>query len=1090
IVKVTFTVDAQGKISKLSKYDLATSALKPVTITDNIKAGDLGTVVNNIRYGYVNLLKVSDEQKNNDNVKLPGTKFTIYTKSDTTYTPFVSDIVVDNNGNLRCNSDGSYGTAPNNKWLVYGTYYLKETGSLSVFKPNNNYYEFTLNENNTGHLGTAWISATGSIDTKGTVSYKKANPPIPPTTIPQTDTTTFVNNTARASISIAKKDAEKANEALSGAKFIVYDKNTPVAALIENSSSGTYDELSTEKRDTPSLINWVTDKSIDNLTIPYIKDNKLLAGTYQIKEISAPTDYTDVNRIVKTVKIDNQGNLTWYDGDQVSTTSTTSNQVTNTLEKARFSITKKDSNTDELLSGVTFTLTGKDHYNQELKTENEEGIKATTDKKGVATFTNIPAGWVNEKSERQEYILTETTPTGYKTATIYKVKVDVVNHQAVVTISENKSSTSTTITNGNYAIKNTPLTGEINFVKKDANTPAGHPLAGVEFRLYKKINDVVSTTPYQTAFSNTTGQVSFKEIPYGNYVIEEIAQDGLTVASNINITKDSSTYSISNEKFTYDAGIITNTVKTGSLTLTKKDQNGNQLEGIKFKLQRRSDKTSGFVVDVPVDVNTYNDFNATEYNYNSATVYTTANNGQLALTNIPYGDYKLIEGSATANLHQGEKLAEVAFKVNKEGTTTVISGATDNTVSNTVAYGTLNITKVFDGVANNGRNRPNATFEIYSGTKATQLPYMTVKTDGTGELIRGTKPGSYGDFTNGISKDKWLLEGHYTLVEKSYDGTDQIYNVDQKQYTFDITADNQVATIGNGTDRSDKIINNVANRGTVTLTKQGNGLIGTDKTDTKLVDHLNTAEFAVCLPDTKEIVAVIKHNGTGNEYTLQSATNYSGYTQKTTNAIKVNYLNNKNQLLAGTYDLHEVVTPEGYVTPKNPMATMIIGNNTGNVTETGKEKTTVITNYIKTHAIAVKKQVELVKPTQAEFQKIHAPENSTTLAGGFTFTLVRTTEADGTVKTFDYTTTATTDKNGVANFANVPVGKYSVTETSATNQAYTINTTPQYITIKNDGTINYGVESDGADKTAMTFGNNLKRGSITGSKVDTTTKTG
>ncbi|MEG1107069.1 MAG: SpaA isopeptide-forming pilin-related protein, partial [Eubacterium sp.] len=798
IVKVTFTVDAQGEISKLSKYDLATSALKPVTpITEEIKAGDLGTVVNNIRYGYVNLLKVSDEQKNNDNVKLPGTKFTIYTKSDTTYTPFVSDIVVDNNGNLRCNSDGSYGTAPNNKWLVYGTYYLKETGSLSVFKPNNNYYEFTLNENNTGHLGTAWISATGSIDTKGTVSYKKANPPIPPTTIPQTDTTTFVNNTARASISIAKKDAEKANEALSGAKFIVYDKNTPVAALIENSSSGTYDELSTEKRDTPSLINWVTDKSIDNLTIPYIKDNKLLAGTYQIKEISAPTDYTDVNRIVKTVKIDNQGNLTWYDGDQVSTTSTTSNQVTNTLEKARFSITKKDSNTDELLSGVTFTLTGKDHYNQELKTENEEGIKATTDKKGVATFTNIPAGWVNEKSERQEYILTETTPTGYKTATIYKVKVDVVNHQAVVTISENKSSTSTTITNGNYAIKNTPLTGEINFVKKDANTPAGHPLAGVEFRLYKKINDVVSTTPYQTAFSNTTGQVSFKEIPYGNYVIEEIAQDGLTVASNINITKDSSTYSISNEKFTYDAGIITNTVKTGSLTLTKKDQNGNQLEGIKFKLQRRSDKTSGFVVDVPVDVNTYNDFNATEYNYNSATVYTTANNGQLALTNIPYGDYKLIEGSATANLHQGEKLAEVAFKVNKEGTTTVISGATDNTVSNTVAYGTLNITKVFDGVANNGRNRPNAIFEIYSGTKATQLPYMTVKTDGTGELIRGTKPGSYGDFTNGISKDKWLLEGHYTLVEKSYDGTDQIYNVDQKQYTFDITADNQVATIGN-----------------------------------------------------------------------------------------------------------------------------------------------------------------------------------------------------------------------------------------------------------------------------------------------------
>ncbi|MEG2286163.1 MAG: SpaA isopeptide-forming pilin-related protein, partial [Eubacterium sp.] len=198
IVKVTFTVDAQGEISKLSKYDLATSALKPVTpITEEIKAGDLGTVVNNIRYGYVNLLKTTNEANLG---KIKDATFDIYRVINKVkeQTAFVTGIKTDGQGNLIANNDGSYGSEGNKKWLVYGDYILQENVASSqykdIFNTKTTEYNFSINEGTTGHQGTVWISTT-----KIAAEYMKNNNTNKPQS--KTDGGNFENIISRSKVS-------------------------------------------------------------------------------------------------------------------------------------------------------------------------------------------------------------------------------------------------------------------------------------------------------------------------------------------------------------------------------------------------------------------------------------------------------------------------------------------------------------------------------------------------------------------------------------------------------------------------------------------------------------------------------------------------------------------------------------------------------------------------------------------------------------------------------------------------------------------------------------------------------------------------
>ncbi|MDD3277490.1 MAG: SpaA isopeptide-forming pilin-related protein [Lachnospiraceae bacterium] len=749
-------------------------------------------------------------------------------------------------------------------------------------------------------------------------------------------------------------------------------------------------------------------------------------GTYKVKETETPANFVTSAYDSGEFTVDNS---TAYQ-NQTKNLGT----VTNTRKTGSVKLTKKDSVTKEVLSGAEFTIT-------DVKGA-IVGTAKSTNKEGEVEFTGLYFG--------NTYTITETkAPTGY------------------VLPKGNDAGKSFTLSNAQTSIDfgswmNTPKTGTIILTKKDADH-ATRFLSGVKFELYR------GKTLVQEAVSNKHGIVTFTEIPYGTYTIKEIPQDGIVSASasqEIPIEKSDAAYEIGTDGFTY-AKEVTNTLVQGSITLTKQNQNGDTLSGITFSLYRRQESADNFAIHVPSSQTNYVLFE----NYQA----TTDGDGTLTMSDIPYGDYKLVE-TTTAQLHQGEKPAEVVFTIDKDGNTT----NKNTVVTNICQYGFIDLTKTFDHAAKTGR--PSAAFAIYKDAAAgdafdavNDTLYMMVRTDADGKLIRNSKNGAYKDFTtNTDGTDKWLLTGNYYIKELSYEG-DPYYDLDTTIYAMTIT-DGKAATIGtNGT------VNNAAIRGSVALTKSGQHLTGEGDNVTveTLVTNLKGAEFAVCLKDTKNMVAMLK-NVSGNTYTLQSAAEITNFFKKLTNAFGVSYLDGELKLLAGTYDIYEVITPLGYVHPTDKVAAMTI-TKVGTTTDTNGGNDN-ITNTIHKQDIEVQKLVELADDTALNV--VHTPKTSADQAGGFTFKLTRIAEADGSQSTFTYEKEVTTAADGTATYADVPSGTYKVVETAAPSN-YQRNAAEQTIIVDRDGNVSYGKAADGVtEKTALEFSDNLKRGSILGTKID------
>jgi len=160
-----------------------------------------------------------------------------------------------------------------------------------------------------------------------------------------------------------------------------------------------------------------------------------------------------------------------------------------------------------------------------------------------------------------------------------------------------------------FDLTNIPITGSLTLRKLGA---AG-PLAGAEFTLYNANGVIV-----KQGTTGAHGTLSFTGIPYGNYVLKETAAPAgyalLTTSWNVVIDSQGKVVNIGN---------ISNTPITGSLTLRKVTATGTPLAGVEFTL---------FAQDGITKVRKG----------------TTASDGTLSFTGIPYGNYILKETKALA----------------------------------------------------------------------------------------------------------------------------------------------------------------------------------------------------------------------------------------------------------------------------------------------------------------------------------------------------------------------------------------------------------------------------------------------------------
>lgn len=377
----------------------------------------------------------------------------------------------------------------------------------------------------------------------------------------ETVTLTWTNTRDKGSISITKTDG---NQPLSGAVFGLYENkdladNDPKTAVTNGQGVAEFNDLS--------------------------------AGTYYLKEITAPNGYA-LDETIRPFKIG--GNNDW----DVETT------IKNTLKEYSLTLVKKGDD-GKPLEGVDFEISG-------------NGItkKSASGRDGVVTFTGLAFG---------EYTITEVeAPQGYVKAAPIKVTIDgsdsaerviqlepIENKHTKLTVTKFAEDGKTALPGAEFIIRN----AEGKYVKVD----------GTSFASFAdKKEDATAIV------TGENGTFTLEYLPLGKYVLEEIeAPEGymiVTASKNFEIKNSETRVSINNTK-----------IKTG-LKIVKTDENGKLLEGIKFTLKNSAD---GFVTASG---------SGGKYTYtgrgDTCTEFTTDGRGEIFVSGLLWGTYYLSETNA------------------------------------------------------------------------------------------------------------------------------------------------------------------------------------------------------------------------------------------------------------------------------------------------------------------------------------------------------------------------------------------------------------------------------------------------------------
>ncbi len=1071
--EITFTVNENGEIQDLH---------------GTTKEGNNNIVTNTIKYGYVNLLKQTDNGEN-----LPGVKFDIY-KTDAAGNKTgnaILTLTTDENGKLDKTEMEKDGVG----LLTYGDYVLEETSVDNAFTMSDESYKFTIGDTTTGEKGTAWISPESNADN---VIYTKAGAG---ETAP-TDLKPIINTAKRQPIELKKTGAGGA--ALSGAVFAVYDGNALVAELTESASgSGTYNTLKTTDLNS-AITDTVTKNKIitidgKNIKIPYVKGNDLLAGTYTICEIKQPDGYQLPSKGTELTVANTKATVEVINDQTSFTVDKVSNEPVDNPDKlsgASLEIRKdKDgsavSDTFKWVSDgqphaviglpagtywlvetaapegykvadpIQFTLAdnGQIYNGTEIKDENKLAdnkltmtdirvygqAKLTktvtgepaTDPSGIpfslykytglapdpdnpaTTDTRIADGLTTDSTGVIDTTSLTTDPNAETTKALSEglwtgkyyfreqpsddLVYDTTDNNNLVTFEiTDQNHYAETSTHVETTMTNTRFLTKIAFKKYDTTDEAG--IQGVTFKLTRSTDGGSTYTEVVEeagrggiVVTDDKGEVTAQLLKKGKYQLEEVRAEGYSSDSAFKATfeiddthynqtiklNQTTNWMVTSGRFEDNKGIANDRLP-GSMTITKVDAKDNtKLDNAEFALYKDGGET-------PVLTGTTgNDYGYEDVNLNHTEA--KGNTGELKITSLPWGQYKLVETTPPDGYIISSTPLEFTIEAGQVDFGAVQSAAT--TIQNTQSTFTL--------------NKADATGDKFVNGAAFQL---TDDSDNN-KVIWATPDNTTSASTWSNITGKLVAGKTYTLTEtKAPAGY-------EKAAAVKIKMDNTGAiTVTEGGDHA-----SVTNKSTVTVKDQPIE-IGLEKIDAESNEKLEGAVFKVTGTFADKAITEIEDTPANLIETLSG------------------------QLIAGeTYTLTETTAPKGYelAEPINFI-----------VDDAGK----IALKDSPTHAALDNNNETIVlKNAQSEIFIQKTDADGKAIGGGAEFSLTGAFADGETVKTIKTEGNQPYSLKGLLSAGQT----YTLSEIRAAD-GYKLETRPVEITMSTAGTISVAADTDSA----------------------------
>ena len=433
----------------------------------------------------------------------------------------------------------------------------------------------------------------------------------------------------------------------------------------------------------------------------------LYLGKYEIRETEAPYGMVINNEVHSAELV--------YAGQEIEITETSAS-FTNDRQKVEVSLSKVMAQDTKFgigsgneLSAVTFGL----YADEDLIAADETMIPAgglieilSVSENGKASVkSDLPFGsyYVQEISTDCHYILSDEK---------YEITFDYAGQDVNIVdlkVNEGKS------------IVNELIFGEVHGMKKD---DSGNGLGGASIGLFT----TEGKEPIMTTVSAEDGSFSFKDVPYGDYVVREISAPEKYVM-------DDKPY---DAKIDADGAVveieITNKLIHGNVHLTKVDANypDHHLSGAEFEIYQ-----NGELIGKMEELS----------------------DGVYEMDDLPYGDYTLKETKAPDGFYLDE--STYSFSIKEDGKTVIVENEAGKGFINNAQVGDIRIEKTSeDGVLK------GFTFRV-EGTDITGNAFSKdYVTDENGQIhIEGLRVGDYviSEVSN-KANEKYVLPDNVTVT--------------------------------------------------------------------------------------------------------------------------------------------------------------------------------------------------------------------------------------------------------------------------------------------------------------------------------------
>ena len=433
----------------------------------------------------------------------------------------------------------------------------------------------------------------------------------------------------------------------------------------------------------------------------------LYLGKYEIRETEAPYGMI-INNGVHSAEL-------VYAGQEIEITETSAS-FTNDRQKVEVSLSKVMAQDTKFgigsgneLSAVTFGL----YAAEDLIAADETMIPAgglieilSVRENGKASVkSDLPFGsyYVQEISTDCHYVLSDEK---------YEITFDYAGQDvSIVDLKANEGK----------SIVNELIYGEVHGVKKDDN---GNGLGGATIGLFT----TEGKEPIMTTVSAEDGSFSFKDVPYGEYVVREISAPEKYVMDDkpydVKIDADGAVVEIE----------ITNKLIHGNVQLTKVDANypDHHLSGAEFEIYQ-----NGELIGKTEELS----------------------DGVYEMDDLPYGDYTLKETKAPEGFYLDENT--YSFSIKEDGKTVIVENEAGKGFINNAQVGDIRIEKTSeDGVLK------GFTFRV-EGTDITGNAFSKdYVTDENGQIhIEGLRVGDYviSEVSN-KANEKYVLPDNVTVT--------------------------------------------------------------------------------------------------------------------------------------------------------------------------------------------------------------------------------------------------------------------------------------------------------------------------------------